>query len=126
LSLTSDPHAWLRPFYAKLQGDQAFHHLSPSHQFAALCTAIAVDHPNEAADMGAWSDGAQRALLLHLADGKPSTSPAVPELWRVSKGNRELRCVAQYLASDRSASDGGRRLSPDTTVSRRPSGLSAV
>ena len=48
--------------------------------------------------MGAWSDGAQRALLLHLADSKP-IAPAVTELWRVAKGNRELRCVVQYLAS---------------------------
>ena len=49
--------------------------------------------------MTAWSVGAQRALLAQLADVKPSAVAAVTGLWRVSKGNRELRCVAQYLAS---------------------------
>ena len=49
--------------------------------------------------MTTWPDGAQRALLLHLADSKPGAAVAVTELWRVSKGNRELRCVVQYLAS---------------------------
>jgi hypothetical protein len=48
--------------------------------------------------MGAWSDGAQQALLLHLSDSN-RIAAAVTELWRVSKGHRELRCVAQYLAS---------------------------
>jgi hypothetical protein len=99
LSLTSDPHAWLRPFYAKLQADHAFHHLSPSHQFEQLCAAVAVDHPAEAAKMREWSDGGQRALLVHLADSKPINTPALTELWRVSKANRELRCVVQYLTS---------------------------
>jgi hypothetical protein len=100
VALTSDPHAWLRPFFARLQTHPAFRHFAPAHQFAQLVEAVAVDHPAQAAQMREWSPGAQHALLLHLASSISQTPPHVTsELWTVTKGARTLRCVAQYLSS---------------------------
>jgi hypothetical protein len=48
--------------------------------------------------MREWSLGAQQALLDHLAsmiDQKAHADPV--ELWRVRKGERELRYVIHYL-----------------------------
>jgi hypothetical protein len=100
MSLTSDPHAWLRPFYARLQAHPTFSDSAPAYQFAQLCDAVAVEHPREAEEMRHWSNASQTGLLVHLASSIQPTPPqVVSELWRLSKGDRELRCVAQYQSS---------------------------
>jgi len=100
VSLTSDPYAWLRSIYARLQTQPGFTSSAPSRQFTLIVDAIIEDHPLEAAQMREWSTGAQDALLLHLASSIDQTVPAaVSELWQVTKGNRRLRCVVHYLSS---------------------------
>jgi hypothetical protein len=100
VSVTSDPHAWLRPIYARLQAHPAFRQFAPSHQFDQLVQAVKREHPSKAAQMREWSVGAQHALLQHLASMVDQQATGDPEeLWRVRKGERELRCVAHYLSS---------------------------
>jgi len=93
-----DPHAWLRPFYGRLKTHHAFSLLSPVHQFAQLVEAIATEHPVEAEQMRHWSPAAQTALMIHLAKEVQATPATVTLLWRLRKGSREVRCVAQYLS----------------------------
>ena len=98
--LSSDPHAWLRPFYADLRSHPAFATFAPSHQFQQLVQAVEREHPSKAATLREWSAAAQHGLLLHLAsmfDQKESAAPF--HLWSVHKGDRQLRCVAVYLPS---------------------------
>jgi hypothetical protein len=98
--LTSDPHACLRPIFARLQTQAGFAHLSPSHQFLQLLDALVPDHPVEAMEMRGWSPGAQDALVQHLASMNLQTPPAVvSQLWTVTKDNRSLRCIVHYLSS---------------------------
>lgn len=50
--------------------------------------------------MREWSVAAQHAVLIHLASMVDQKAHAEPvELWRVRKGERELRCVVHYLPS---------------------------
>jgi hypothetical protein len=60
--------------------------------------AIAQDQPGRAAELQGSNDTTQNAMIGWLAD-VTSQKPAVREmeLWRVRKGERELRCVAVYL-----------------------------
>ena len=100
MALTSDPHAWLQPFFVKLKMQSSFPLLAPSHQFEQLLQALTAHHPNEAAQMREWPPAAQHALMAHLAMMLEQAPPvAVSELWRVEKGQRLLRCVVQYLPS---------------------------
>ena len=100
MALTSDPHLWLLPFYARLQTQPGFMQLASSHQFNQLVDAVTSDHPLEAMDMRSWSAGAQDALLRHLASSmEQPPSAVVSELWRLTKSNRTLRCVVHYLSS---------------------------
>jgi hypothetical protein len=100
MTLESDPHAWLRPFYARLQQHPAFRHFAPAHQFEQLVQAIGAEHPAEAAQMREWTAAGQHMLLLHLASMLEQKAGAEPvELWSVKKADRALRCVAHYLPS---------------------------
>lgn len=97
--VSSDPHAWLRPLYARLRSDLRFGLLSPAHQFEALAKAIEEESPAKAATMREWSPDAQIAMLKRLSDvteEHPNLTNEI-ELWRVRKGERELRCLAVYL-----------------------------
>ena len=48
--------------------------------------------------MDEWSPAAKHGLLLHLTNTVEQLSPTdTIELWRVKKGDRELRCVTRYL-----------------------------
>ena len=97
--LSSDPHAWLRPLYARLRRDVRFGLLSPSHQFEMLAKAVEEEAPAKAVAMRAWSLDAQLAMLKWLTDvtdEHPNPTNQI-ELWRVRKGERELRCEAHYL-----------------------------
>jgi hypothetical protein len=64
---SSDPHAWLRPIFARLQASPAFGQSARAHQFAQLCDALSAEHPSEAEEMRHWSNATQNALLAHLA-----------------------------------------------------------
>lgn len=98
MTLTSDPHAWLRPIFATLRADAGFALLAPSHQFAQLCHAVAKDYPAQAASMREWSPTAQGGLLKWLADAVQQDGVITRlEQWRVQKGDRELVCIAIYI-----------------------------
>lgn len=100
-SFLPNPHAWLRPLYARLRGDHRFGLLSPAHQFEALAKVIAEESPAKAAAMREWSSDAQIAMLKWLSDvtqEHPNPTNEI-ELWRMRKGERELRCIAVYLPS---------------------------
>jgi hypothetical protein len=72
---------------------------SPAHQFAALADAVEKESPTKAASMREWSPDAQVAMLKWLGDVTQEHPNPVNqvELWRVRKGERELRCLAVYL-----------------------------
>jgi hypothetical protein len=97
--VSSDPHAWLYPIYARLRADSKFGLLSPAHQFDALASAVENESPMKGASMREWSSDAQVAMLKWLSDvtsERPNPTNEI-ELWRVRKGERELRCVVLYL-----------------------------
>jgi hypothetical protein len=98
--ISSDPGAWMRPYYAEIAEQRGFEFLSLSLRFALLVARVAQDHPAEAVKVRkrGHSPAAQEAILGWLAD-VTAQKPAVREieLWRVQKGPRELRCVTVYL-----------------------------
>jgi len=101
MSLTSDPHAWLRAFYVRLQCHPRFTGLTPLEQFEELCDAVGLEYPTEAAKLAEWLPGPRQRLMTHLAESVAAdpAAVAVSELWRLTKGDRLLRCVVQYLPS---------------------------
>jgi hypothetical protein len=98
MDLTSDPHAWLRPYYVALKNDRAFWMLAAQQRFEALCCAVEPEHPSQAAAMCEWSPAAQQGILGWV-ETVTNQKPAVRELelWRVTKDTREFRCVVRYL-----------------------------
>ena len=121
---SSDPHAWLRPFFARLQANPAFRESARAHQFAQLCDALSVDHPSQAEVMRHWSNAAQNALLAHLAspvEERPSIEQPPPiqiqpppsyeeplpiddtstqelsHVWSATKDHLEMHCLLQFL-----------------------------
>jgi hypothetical protein len=96
--ISSDPHAWQRPYYAQLLDQPGFSDLAVTHQFARLLEAIAEDHPKPAAIMREYNDATQRATLRHLLKMQQQQPLAREEpVWAVSKGDRVLQCVVVYL-----------------------------
>ena len=93
--VSSDPAAWMRPYYAELSRRPGFANLAPALKFLALVDAIAQDHPGRAAEMRGSNTTTQSAILGWLAD-VTSQKPTVREmeLWHVRKGGRALRCIA--------------------------------
>jgi hypothetical protein len=71
MDLTSDPHAWLRPYYVALKNDRAFWMLAAPQRFEALCCAVEPEQPSRAATMREWSpaakDGIRLARIRHFA-----------------------------------------------------------
>ena len=97
--LSSDPHAWLRPFYADLRSHPAFASFAPSLQFQQLVQAVEREHPSKAATLREWSAAAQHGLLLHLAsmfDQKESAAPF--HMWSVHKGRSAVTMRRGVLA----------------------------
>jgi hypothetical protein len=81
-----------------LQTHPVFCQFAPVHQFEQLVQAVERDHPSKAAQMRELSVAAKNALLDHLASVVEQRAHAdTVELWRVRKGERELRCVIHYL-----------------------------
>ena len=90
----------MRPYYVVIAQRPGFLQLAPAHQFAALLDAIAADHPTRAAELRDSNPTTQSAILGWLHD-VTSQKPAAKEveLFRVQKGDRELRGVAVYLTT---------------------------
>ena len=96
--LSSDPHSWLRDYFARLHARHGFGLLAPAHQFDQLVQAVEPEHQSKAAQMREWSVAAQHGLLLHLTSMiEQKESAARVELWSVRKGDLQLTCVAVYL-----------------------------
>jgi hypothetical protein len=96
--LSSDPHAWLRPYVATLKEDPAYKMLAYPLRFAALCEVVEREHPERARWMRQWSTKAQEGTLKWL-ETVTTEVPAASELelWAVKKDKRTLRCVVRYL-----------------------------
>ena len=87
MQISSDPHACVRPLYARLRKDLRFRLLSPAHQFEALAKAIEAEAPAKVAAMREWSADTQIAMLKGLTDvtdEQPHPTNQI-ELWRVRK-----------------------------------------
>jgi hypothetical protein len=95
--LSSDPHAWLRPYVAALKADPAFTTLAPALRFEALCQIVEVDHPDRARQMREWSPAAKTGTLKWLETVTKEKPVTEVEMWAVVKGNRTRKCVARYL-----------------------------
>jgi hypothetical protein len=99
VSLTSDPHAWPRPYFAALAQDHTFAFRAPSTQFAALCEAVRDDQPAKAALMREWSPAAQESALRWLATCVTAGSAERDvELWNHTKRQQLRLRPARHLA----------------------------
>ena len=97
--MTSDPLAWLRPFWRQLTHDPAFRMRSPESQFAALTAAANAAHPRAAALMPEYNATTVHALLRHL-DANVDTDAAAGaplKLWSATLRERTLVCEALHL-----------------------------
>ena len=96
--LTSDPHAWLRPYFATLKADPAFNMLAIPLRFAALRELVELEHPDRARSMREWSPEAQSSTLKWLDS---STKEKIRCHRAVTldrdQGHEGMRCVARYL-----------------------------
>jgi hypothetical protein len=96
--ISSDPHAWIRPYHEAVASREGFSHLAPSDQFELFVEAIAKDYPAKATQMREWNAATQWATLAVFANVVYSTpAPREVEFWRVAKDSRELRCLAVYM-----------------------------
>ncbi len=96
--VSSNPHAWLRPFWAALKLQPFFDRLAPELQTEQLATALQTDHPAKAQEIREWNAATRRAMLAVLDEGvRAGKSAKEVELWRMQKGERELCCMAAYL-----------------------------
>ena len=64
--LSSDPHAWLRPYFATLKADPAYQTLAVPLRFRALCDVVAVEHAERAAWMRQSPAGQEARLPSYL------------------------------------------------------------
>jgi hypothetical protein len=98
VTLSSDPHAWLRPYYAALAATPAFPQLALPLQFQALCEGTERDHPGSRHGCGSVARAAQEGVLRRLQSAAAQSSVATGgELWSVTKDGRELPCLVRYL-----------------------------
>ena len=91
MDLTSDPHAWLRPYYIALKADRGLQKRAIPLRFKALCCAVKGEHPSRAAAMREWSPAAKQGILGWLESvtrEKPEAAAKEVELWRVTKDTR--------------------------------------
>src|SRR3954467_9113093 len=96
--ISSDPNAWLRPYWQRLHQQQSsFVNLAPELQANALADALAQDHPTKAAEIREWNATTRRAMIAVLDQTlKEKHADKQVELWRMRKGDREVVCVAVY------------------------------
>lgn len=96
--ISNNPHRWLLPFWADLNKLTFFANLAPELQAGALAAALETDYPAKAQEIREWNPVTRRAMLAVLDESLKAGNPArETELWRLRKGERELRCVAVYL-----------------------------
>ena len=79
MDLTSDPHAWLRPYYVAVKNDGAFWMLAGPQRFEALCGAVEDEYPRRAGSMREWSPAAKQGILGWL-ESVTKEKPAVQEV----------------------------------------------
>jgi hypothetical protein len=98
--VSSDPNAWLRSYGQRLQRQQSFFaNLAPELQANALAEALEEDHPARAAAIREWNATTRRAMIAVLDQAlKAEHTARQTELWRMRKGEREVRCVAVYTS----------------------------
>jgi hypothetical protein len=96
--VSSDRNTWLRPYWRRLHQQQSFFaNLAPELQANALADAVAEDHPNKAVEIRAWTPTQRRAMIAVLDQAlREKHAEKQTELWRMTKGNREVTCVAVY------------------------------
>src|SRR4051794_17694465 len=99
--ISSDPNAFLRPYWAELhQQSPFFPNLAPELQAKALAEAVANDHPATAVAIREWNPATRRAMIAVLDQAlKERHTARESELWRMRKGDRVLRCVSVYTAA---------------------------
>jgi len=93
--ISSDPNAWLRPYWQALHQQQSFFaNLAPELQAKALADALEEDHPNHAAEVREWNAATRRAMIAVLDQAlKERHADRQTELWRMTKGSREVTCA---------------------------------
>ena len=98
--VSSNPQAWLRPYWKQLYEQTFFANLSPEHQAEQLACVIEADYPAMAAEIRGWNPATRRAMIAGLDQGLLERhADREVELWRMRKGDREVRCVAVYVAT---------------------------
>ncbi|MGC4083665.1 MAG: hypothetical protein QM736_16545 [Vicinamibacterales bacterium] len=97
--ISNSPHLWLVPFWAALKRQPFFNHLAPELRAGALAAALEADYPAKAQEIREWNFATRRAMLAVLDEHLKTGAPARRiELWRMRKGEREVRCVAVYTS----------------------------
>jgi hypothetical protein len=66
--VSSDPGAWMRPYYSDLSRRPGFANLAPALKFRALMDATVQDQPGRATEMYDSNATTQSAILGWLAD----------------------------------------------------------
>jgi hypothetical protein len=98
MTIYEDPFGWMRPIYSRLRDDARLSMLAPAHQFALLVEAVEQEQPTRAAELRQYSSEAQQGLLAHLGSvASQAHESETIELWRATKNDRVLTCVARYL-----------------------------
>ena len=94
--VSSDPGAWLRPFYDALAAAEGFSDLPIPLQFSTLVALVTLKYPAEAAKFQQIDDlPSQRAVLRSLANAVyPRPAQRRIELWRAGEGGLEARFAA--------------------------------
>jgi hypothetical protein len=72
----------LRPYFAALKADPAFHTLAMPLRFRALCDVIAIEHPERANWMRRWSPAAKEGTLKWL---ETATKSAITKLDTIAR-----------------------------------------
>ena len=99
ITVSSDPHAYLRPIYRQVAADRTFAMLASETQYSLLVEAVSRQSEHRAALMREYTQPARMALLSHLAKAESlRPGPAEVMLWTLTKASRVLTCVALYLA----------------------------
>src|SRR5437879_5721244 len=92
-ALSSDPHAWLRPIYARLQAHPVFRQFAPSHQFEQLVQAVEGQQPSKAAHarvVGCSSARPTRSSRLDDRSDSPCRLARTVESGRLPSELREI------------------------------------
>ena len=97
MSIHEDPFGYLQPFYERLRANPSFAHLAQQHQFDELVRVVADEQPAQAALLRQYSHAAKVGLLAHLASVIEQSHSESIELWRATKDDRVLTCVARFL-----------------------------